>query len=1012
MNGYTEKHFEDHIEKGLHKVGYYTIKTNKVNTSIVSESDSEYGDPKPKSFFSEYDKKNCLIPSEFIGFIKETQNKTYQKLVEQYETDTDNKLILRLNNEINRRGVIDVFRNGIKDRGCNFSLVYFEPKSGLNPDHQELYLQNRFHVVRQLHYSAQNENSLDMVLFLNGIPIITMELKNQLTSQNILDSEKQYKYDRDPNEPLFEFKRLIVHFCVDNDKVSMTTRLSGGKTKFFPYNKGIDNPINPQGHKTSYLWEDILTTDSLLDILENFVFVSVETDKDYDPKIGKVVEKKKEVLVFPRYHQLEVIRKLKDIIILEGVGNNYLIQHTTGSGKSYEIGWLSHLLTSLYRTKNDNHRIFDSIIVITDRKVLDRQLQNTIKQLEQTVGVVNPIDVNSQQLREFIEKGKDIIITTIQKFPKISETISELKDKRFGIVIDEVHSSQSGESSKHLKKSLSKGVEEEYEEDEEMSDLDDIIREEIRSRGKQKHISFFGFSGTPKNKTLELFGRKDENGNFVPFHIYTMKQSITEGFTLDVLENYTTYQQWFKLNKKIEEDKELPRLKVMRRLINFVDDQHHTITQKIKIILDQFINHTSKKLGGKARGMVVVRSRLHCVRYKIEMDKQMNELGLPYRCLVAFSGEVSDTDTNKQYTEDSMNNLPKGVSIPDGMKDPQYRILIVSNKFQTGYDEPLLHSMFVDKTLRGLQCVQTLSRLNRTTTGKTDTFVLDFVNTDIEIYESFQPYYQKTILKGETDPNRLYTLETDIKKFNLFTEFEVNEFCKVFFDKTKDQELLQPVINRVVQNFTRIENDEDKENFRSLVQSYLRLYGYISQIISFEDVELEKLYVFLKYVNKKLPKRNLGSIDDITQLVDLDSFRIQETFSGKIKLEQTDGEFEPLGMGGTKTFVEDEKDKLSQIVERINEIYGEQITDEDKLDLDNVRKRMLKNEELQKVMVGDNTETNKRHKFDEVMMDVLLSYVNNRFEFYKKMEDPKVKRFLGDFMYEDLKRQNDQPPMP
>ena len=1002
---YTEKHFEDHIEQGLQHAGFASIRTN---SSIgYSELDGGYDKPKPISFYSEYDKKNCIIASEFIGFIKDTQKKAYDKLVEQYDTDTDYKLVARVSAEITRRGLIDVLKNGFKDRGCDFDVVYFEPKSGLNPDHQKLYLLNRFHVVRQLHYSERNENSLDMVLFLNGLPIVTMELKNQLTGQNIEHSEKQYKNDRDPNEPLFQFKRMLVHFCVDNDRVSMTTRLSGNLTKFFPYNKGIQNPVNPAGHRTHYLWDNILTPESILDIIENFVFVSIETDKDYYPKQGKVVEKKKEVLVFPRFHQLEVIRNLRKTLVQEGTGHNYLIQHTTGSGKSYEIGWLSHLLTSLYRDKKETHRIFDTIIVVTDRKVLDKQLQNTIKQLEHTNGVVNPIDVDARQLMDFLEKGKDIIVTTIQKFPRISEKIAELKDKRFGIIVDEVHSSQSGESAKHLKKSLSKGVEDEQE-DEELSDLDDFIREEIRARGKQKHISFFGFSGTPKNKTLELFGRKDEQGDFVPFHTYTMKQSIAEGFTLDVLENYTTYKQWFKLNKKVEEDKELPKTKLMRRLIGFVDEQPHTISQKIKIILDHFINHTSKKLAGKGRAMVVVRSRLHCIKYKLEFDRQMKEMGLPYGCLVAFSGERINDDNQKEYTEDSLNNLPQGVSIPDAFKDPKYRLLIVSNKFQTGYDEPMLHSMYVDKSLRGLQCVQTLSRLNRTTSGKTDTFVMDFVNEDKDILESFQPYYQKTILKGQTDPNRLYTLEQDIKKYYLFTEYEVDEFCKIFFDIVKDKELLQPILGRVVEKFIKIGTDEEKENFRSLVQSYVRLYGYISQIIDFEDIALEKLYVFLKNLNKVLPKRNLTSIEDISQLVDLDSFRIEETFRGKIKLEETDGEFEPLSMGANKTFTEDEKDALSRIVEEINKIYGGQITDEDKLDLENVRKRLNTNQELEKVMAGDNTETNKRHKFDEVMMDVILSYVNNRFEFYKKMEDPKIKNFVGDLFYEELRRRNVQ----
>lgn len=977
---YTEKNFEEHIEKNLHKVGYSSL------------------------LHTEYDRVNCVVPSEVIGFIKDTQPKEYEKLQEQYGSQTDQKLLQRLNNEVSKRGVIDVLKNGVKDRGCKFSLVYFEPKSGLNPEHRELYGKNRFRVIRQLHYSSKNGNSLDMVLFVNGLPIVTMELKNQLTGQTVVDSEKQYQNDRDPDEPLFLFKRVIVHFCCDNDRVSMTTRLMGTRTRFLPYNKGIENPVDPNGMRTSYLWEEVLTKESLLDILENFVHVSVEVEKEFDPKVGKVVDRKKEILIFPRYHQLDVIRKLRDTVRKEGVGQNYLIQHTTGSGKSYSIGWLSHLLTSLYRTKEDTHRMFDTIIVITDRKVLDKQLQNTIKQLEQTVGVVNPIDVNSQQLKEYLELGKDIIITTIQKFPVISGKISELSSKSFGIIIDEVHSSQSGESSKHLKKSISKGIEEDFQEDEEMTDIDEVIREEIRSRGKQKHVSFFGFSGTPKNKTLELFGRKNEEGHFVPFHTYSMKQSLVEGFTLDVLENYTTYGQWFKLNKKVEEDKELPKSKVMRRLVNFVDDQSYTIERKVSIILDHFINHTSKKLSGRGRGMVVVRSRLHCVRYKMEMDRQMEKLGLPYRCLVGFSGTVVDPETGKEYTEGSMNDLPMSVSIPDGMKDPRYRILIVSNKFQTGYDEPLLHSMYVDKTLRGLQCVQTLSRLNRTTSGKVDTFVLDFVNKPEDIYESFQPYFQKTILEGETDPNRLYSLETDIRKFNLFTDHEVKEFGEIFFDPKRPNEHFQPILNRVVDNWRRVEDLDQREEFRSLIQSFIRLYGYISQIISFEDVDLEKLYVFLNNLNKKLPRREKDDMGDVTSLVDLDSFRIQETFRGSIRLQDTDGTFQPLNPGTGTQHQEEELDTLSQIIERINEVYGDQITEEDRLDLENVRKQVKTDTDLLDVMVGDNSETNRRHKFDEVLDSIILSYVNRRLDFYNRMEDPNMKSFIGDLLYKELRK--------
>jgi len=975
---YTEKKFENHVEDLMNERGWKSLP------------------------FTEYDRNLAQISGELISFIRKSQPEEFEKLAVQYGDETEKKLARRINDEILRRGVVDLMRKGVRDRGCYFHLAFFEPKSGLNPEHQELYKLNRFSLIRQLHYSTRNDNSIDVVLFLNGLPLITIELKNQLTGQTIEHSEKQYRRDRDPRELLLQFKRCVVHFCVDNDRVSMTTRLLGEKTRFLPYNKGIENPINPDGHKSDYLWTEILAPESLLDILENFVHVSVEIDKEWDGRQGRVVDLKKELLIFPRYHQLDVIRQIRSTLKNEGVGKNYLVQHTTGSGKSYSIGWLSHMLTSLYQTRKDTRRIFDTIIVVTDRKVLDQQLQRTIKQLEQTQGVVNPIDKTSAQLKECLEKGKDIIITTIQKFPMISETIGEIPGKKFGIIVDEVHSSQSGESAKHLKKSISKG-EIDIQEDEEYTDIDERILKEIFSRGHQKHISFFGFTGTPKNKTLEIFGRKNEAGEFVPFHTYTMKQSITEGFTLDVLEHYTTYKRWFKLNQKEVEDKELPRSRVMRELVQYVDSHEITIRNKVRIILDHFINHTSKKIAGRARAMVVVRSRYHCVLFFNEMKKQIREMNLPYSCLAAFTGSIHAN--GEDHTENSLNQLENRVSIPNAFKDPRYRILIVNNKFQTGFDEPLLHSMYVDKKLSGLQCVQTLSRLNRIASGKTDTFVLDFSNDVDQVYESFQPYYEATKLTGETDPNRLYTILGDIQNFNLFTKFEVEEFCAIFYDTAQPDEKFQPILNRVVEMFTRIVDESQREEFRSLTQSYLRLYGYISQIITFVDLDLERHFVFLKYLNKKLPKRSRGEdISGVMNSVNLDSFRIQKVFEGSIKLYDGDEGLPPIDAGKAHGVQEEERDLLSQIINQVNETYGIGLTEEDKIDLHNVRKRLRDNKELHKVMTGDNTETNKKEKFKEVMMSVFLQYVNTKFEFYKKLEDPKVRGFVEQRLYEDYKR--------
>jgi type I restriction enzyme R subunit len=787
----------------------------------------------------------------------------------------------------------------------------------------------------------------------------------------------------------------------------MTTRLSGDKTRFLPYNKGIDNP-DTGGMRTEYLWKDILTPNSVLDILENFVHLSVEKEKEWSDKEQRVIEKKTELLVFPRFHQLEVIRKIRTTLLEEGVGKNYLIQHTTGSGKSYSIGWLSHLLTSLYKDPNDTKRLFDTIIVITDRKVLDQQLQYTIKQLEQTSGVVNPVDENSSQLKKYLENAKDIIITTIQKFPRISETINELPNRSFGIIVDEVHSSQSGESSKHLKKSLSKGEENETDEDDEedYTDVDRKILDEIRSRGKKHNISFFGFTGTPKNKTLEIFGRKNSDGKFVPFHIYSMKQSITEGFTLDVLQNYTTYSRWFKLNKEVDEDRELPKNKVMEELVKYVDGHSITIKHKVKIILEHFIKHTSKKIQGKGRGMVVVRSRKHCVQFYQEMKKQMKELGIPYSCLVGFSGSVKMN--GQEFTEDSLNKLPPKVSIPEGVKDPRYRILIVSNKFQTGYDEPMLSSMYVDKTMGGLQCVQTLSRLNRKTSGKIDTFVLDFVNEPKDVYKSFKDYYENTMLEEETNPNRLYTIQNDIEGTHLFTKYEVDEFSNIFYNSNIPQEQLQTILNRVVDKWKDIEDEDQRELFRSNIQSYIRLYGYITQIMTFTDLELEKLFVFVKYLNLKLPKRGRPDVKDILISVDLESFRIQQTFSGKINLEDGEkgGLLKGIDVGTSKGTEIQEMDLLSKIIGQINDVYGSEISEQDKLDLDKVKEKVFTDEGLQKVLNGDNSETNKRQKFDDVLDKTILSFFSDRFEFFKKIDDPKIKTFIGQMMYENLKSGN------
>ncbi len=986
MPTYKEEDFEAHIETHLNRSGYRSRRT------------------------VHYNKRLCLIHDETLRFIQETQPEVYQRLERQYGEDTPVNLLNRVSKEIERRGVLDVLRKGVIDRGCRFNLTYFRPSSGMNPDRRRLYAQNRFSLVRQLKYSQRNEKSVDMALFLNGLPLVTMELKNSLTGQVVTDAEKQYRTDRDPREPLCQFRRCLVHFAVGNEKVSMTTQLQGGETRFFPFNKGVENPVNPDGHKTAYLWEDILQPDNLMELMDNFIHEQETTEKVYDPEIGGVKDVKGRVLVFPRYHQLDVIRQLKGAIVAEDVGHNYLIQHTTGSGKSNSIAWLAHLLTHLYRSSTDTNRIFDSVIVVTDRRVLDKQLQDTIKQVEQVDGVVHPVDATSAQLRDYLESGKDIIISTIQKFSVIAEEIGKLKSKTFAVIIDEAHSSQSGESARNLRASLSQGIEDKVADEDdadEISDIDAQILEEMERRRMQDHISYFGFSGTPKNKTLELFGRKDGGGTFVPFHVYSMHQSISEGFTLDVLQNYTTFKRYFELVKSVPEDKEYEKARTLRALTNYVDLQPHSIETKTRIILEHFTARTAKTIEGKGRAMLITPSRLHCVRYKLELDRQMREMGLSYGCLVAFSSTVHDTDNERDYTEDGMNELPPRVSIADSFKSPEYRILIVSNKFQTGFDEPMLQTMYVDKRLDGLQCVQSLSRLNRVATGKTDTLVLDFVNEPEQVQEAFQGYYQTTTLAEETDPNRLYDLQSQLEGFDLYDAETIDQFCRIFYELSRPDELLQGILDCVVEKWSALEMNE-REEFRSILQSYIRLYGYISQLITFTDVALEKLYIFGRSLNKKLPKRDHPDLQDVLASVDLDSFRLQRTHDSlQLSLEAEDSEVDGIG-SDVATIREPDQDLLSSIINALNDAYQTDFTLEDKVDIETIHRKVQANEELRQVIDGDNTDTNKQYKFDQVIDDILLDFVNSKLELFTKLSKPEVNADLKHQLYQAYL---DQPPL-
>lgn len=987
MPHYTEQNFEAHIEAHLLHSHYHKIAP------------------------TDYDKELCLIPAEVLRFIQISQAKEYEKLQVQYGEYTDTKLCQRLSKEITKKGTLHVLRKGLADRGSKFRLAYFKPSSGMNPDHQTLYQCNRFSVIRQLKYSTNNENSLDLGIFLNGLPILTMELKNSLTGQTAENAIKQYKNDRDPKERLFVFKRCLVHFAVGNEKVFMTTRLSGAKTRFLPFNRDTENPVNPQGHKTSYLWEDILQPDTLLDLINHYLHLQTSTNKVYDQEKG-LIEKESSAMIFPRFHQLDVVRKLLKQVKEKGVGQNYLIQHSAGSGKSNSIAWLVLQLAALYPHEQATRRLFDSIIVITDRKVLDRQLQNTIKQFEQTSGVVCPIDQNAQQLKEAIQAGKDIIITTIQKFSVISDAIASSREKQFAVIVDEAHSSQSGESAKHLKKTLSVAGEtvqesktpyqnplsanplQKAEAEETIDfDLEDALLREIEAKGQQNHISYFAFTATPKNKTLELFGRKiDPNAPPEAFHYYTMKQAIEEGFILDVLNNYTTYKRYFKLLKKLEEDKEYDKSKVMRLLTAYVDLQPYAIESKVRIMLDHFLDKTVNAIQGRGRAMVVTRSRLHAVKYFLMFKKVMKEKHLTYKPLVAFSGTVHDPDTKEDHTETSLGGVPSN-RITDAFKTPEYRILIVANKFQTGFDEPLLHTLYVDKELGGVQAVQTLSRLNRTLGNhKSETLVLDFVNEAATIETAFQPYYQKIFLEEESDPNKLHDLQGELEAFGIYTEANLKEFAEIFLNPHADLEHLQPILDQCVTVWNE-KTEEEREDFRVKLQSYVRLYGFLSQIITFESIDLESLYIFAKALHRKLPKRTGELPTEVLDAVDLDSFRIQKTFEASIALETEDGAVTGISTEATGGQAS-EKDFLSAIIEKLNEIHGIDLTEDDKIDLERIREQMNAHEELRNVMRADNTFANKKKKFDEVLDGMFLDFVNTKLQLYEKLSQPEANQML------------------
>ncbi len=947
-----------------------------------------YGDWMPGGYRKrrpdDYDRSLCLIPGDVIAFIYATQPKEWAKLEQHHGAEVRDKFMKRLSREIEKRGVLDVLRNGVKDSGCKFRLAFFHPASGLNEELQRLYEANIFSVVRQLQYSEKSSKSVDLALFLNGIPVLTAELKNLLTGQNVEHAVRQYRFDRDAREPLLSFRRCLAHFAVDPDLVYVATRLAGAETSFLPFNQGKyggagNPPIPPtrDGYATSYLWERIWARDSVLELVQHFIQEVEEEDED-GRKTGE------RSLIFPRYHQLDAVRRLVRDAREKGPGHHYLIQHSAGSGKSNSIAWLAHRLSILH--DSEDRRVFDSIVVITDRRVIDRQLQSTVKQFEQTSGIVENIDKTSRQLKEALEGGKTVIVSTLQKYPVIAGNMQEMPGKRFAVIVDEAHSSQTGESVKGLKSVLAADTLEEAEAEDsvEAEDLEDLVAEETRKRGRLPNVSFFAFTATPKSKTLELFGTRRPDGKFEAFSLYSMRQATEEGFILDVLENYTTYKTYWRLLKTIEEDPSYDRGKATYIMRSFVDLHDHAIHKKVEIMVEHFHGRVAHRIDGQAKAMIVTRSRLHAVRYKLAMDAYLREKGYPYRALVAFSGSVRDEGID--YTEAGMNGIPE-VQTARAFKRPDYRFLIVAEKFQTGYDMPLLHTMYADRKLSGVHAVQTLSRLNRICPlAKTETMVLDFVNEADDIREAFQDYYEKTILSEETDPNLLYDLERRLAGFGVFDGSDVEAFAGLYF-RNAGQDQLYAALAPSTERFVEL-SSEEKADFRGTLDDFVRLYAFLSQVVTFVDPDLEKLYVFSRLLRRYLPYERERLPVEIQQDIDMESYRLTRRFEGAIALERGEAEIPPIGAGAARVPAPEDLEPLSEIIRDLNERFGTDFSDEDKVFINQLEERLAGDPAL-RASVRANTPENARLTFDYVVTDRLQEMVDTNFEFYKRVTDDK-----------------------
>ncbi|MEW6160195.1 MAG: type I restriction endonuclease [Verrucomicrobiota bacterium] len=939
---------------------------------------------------TEWDKERALFPAQVFAFIQDTQAKLWAEMKTLHAAGLEALLLTTLVKELDAKGSLHVLRHGFKFYGKTFRLAYFKPAHGANWEVLQQFGNNRLTVTRQLPCHPGNNCTSDLVLAVNGLPVATIELKNPGTHQNWRHAVRQYKEDRDPRAPLFEFKkRALVHFAADPDEVHMTTRLAGEKTHFLPFNRGshpgqiicgAGNPQHRSGYRTGYFWEDVLQFESFLDILGHFLFLEKKEEKQDDGRGGQRIVTK-ETLVFPRFHQLDGVRKLIATAQMEGPGHNYLIQHSAGSGKTNSISWLSHRLASLHDAKDA--KVFDCVVVITDRQVLDRQLQDAIYQIEHAQGVVKAIDQDSKQLAAALIDGTKIVVTTLQKFPFVLRGLlyaagvekqeeataeqkaeaakweAEIAKRRYAIIVDEAHSSQTGETARELKAIL--GVAAKEESDEETPDWQDRFNQVMQSRGRQPNLSFFAFTATPKGKTLELFGRKGANELPEAFHLYSMRQAIEEKFILDVVRNYTTYATYYRLVKAIEDDPNLPKKKSARALAKFMSLHPHNIEQKTEVMVEHFRQKVRSHLGGRAKAMVVTSSRLHAVRYMQAFERYIAENQIPdVRPLVAFSGTVKDPETGLEYTEPGMNkDCVTGESIsekrlPERFGSADYNVLLVANKYQTGFDQPLLCAMYVDKRLDGVQAVQTLSRLNRMIPGKEIPFVLDFVNEAEDIYCAFKPYYDATSLQEASDPQKLEALKHELDAAQVYFWSEVEAFARVFYkpvanQSPKDHAGMQLHLQPAVDRFKAIADDAKRSEFREKLRGYVNIYSFMSQIMPWCDPALEMLYSFGRFLLPHLPLDRDTERVKISDEVSLQYYRLQRIYAGEIALREgePEGVKSPTDVGTGKA--KEEKVPLSEIIKVLNERFGTNFTEEDRYFFEQIREKATSNEQVIKL---------------------------------------------------------------